>query len=187
MFGLERTVALLGGPAVLGRSVQSEMGLSEAVAAGLPSGSLDAMLGHMTERDIPHAFVYRVVGNERTLQRKRRECIVLSAGESDRLARLARITTIAEETFGDAARGARWLAKPHRTLSGQTPMSLVRTDAGAVVVEQSLGRIAHGTRCSSGLPLAVGLSPISAYPIAASKRDRARHAPSRLGFRCAAA
>jgi len=144
MFGFERTVALLGGPSVLGRSVQSELGLSEAVAAGLPSGSLDAMLEHMTERDIPHAFVYRVVGSERTLQRKRRDHIVLSAAESDKLARLARITTIAEETLGDPARGARWLAKPNRALGGQTPLSLLGTDAGAVVVEQALGRIAHG-------------------------------------------
>jgi len=144
MIGFERTVALLGGRSVLGRSVQSELGLSEAVTAGLPSGSLDAMLEHMTERDIPHAFVYRIVGSERTLQRKRREHIALSVAESDKLARLARITTIAEETLGDPPRGARWLAKPNRALGGQTPLSLLGTDAGAVVVEQALGRIAHG-------------------------------------------
>lgn len=144
MIGFERTVALLGGRSVLGRSVQSELGLSEAVTAGLPSGSLDAMLEHMTERDIPHAFVYRIIGSERTLQRKRREHIALSVAESDKLARLARITTIAEEMLGDPPRGARWLAKPNRALGGQTPLSLLGTDAGAVVVEQALGRIAHG-------------------------------------------
>ncbi len=82
------------------------MGLAEAVAAGLPSASLDAMLEHMTERDIPHAVVYRVVGSERTLQRKRRDRIGSSPTESDKLARLARIATIAEEALGDPSRGA---------------------------------------------------------------------------------
>jgi len=144
MTGLDRTVAFLGGTKVLGRRVESDMALAAAVAEGLPSGSLDAVLAHLAESAIPQGRVYQVVGNERTLQRKRREHVVLSAGESDKLARLARLAAFAEETLGSRERGYRWLGKPNRSLNGEVPIALLGTDAGAVIVEQVLGRIAHG-------------------------------------------
>lgn len=120
------------------------MTLAEAVAAGLPSDALDAVLAHFAASTISKWRVYQVVGNVRTLQRKRRECAVLSADESDRLARLARLAVCAELSLGSRERGSRWLGKPNRSLDGEAPISLLGTHAGAVAVEQVLGRIAHG-------------------------------------------
>jgi putative toxin-antitoxin system antitoxin component (TIGR02293 family) len=144
MMGLERTLALLGGTNVLGRGVDSGLRLAEAVAAGLPSGALDAMLAHFAATTISKGRVYRVVGKTRTLQRKRRDHSDLSADESDRLARLARLAACAEDSLGSRESGARWLGKPNRALDGQAPIALLATDAGAVAVEQVLGRIVHG-------------------------------------------
>ncbi len=144
MLGLERTLALLGGTKVLGRGVNSGLTLAEAVAVGLPSGALDAVLAHFAASPISKGRVYQVVGKERTLQRKRREQALLSTDESDRLARLARLAVCAEESLGSRESGARWLEKPNRALDYESPIDLLATDAGAVAVEQVLGRIAHG-------------------------------------------
>ena len=62
----------------------------------------------------------------------------------DRVARVTRVTTRAEEALGDASKARRWLRKPNRALQGQRPLDLLDSDAGARVVEQALGRIEHG-------------------------------------------
>jgi putative toxin-antitoxin system antitoxin component (TIGR02293 family) len=88
--------------------------------------------------------VYRVVGSARTLQRKRTAKRPLSADESDRLARLARLLVRSEEALGDEEKAHRWLSQPNRALGGQRPLSLLDSDVGARAVERVLGRIEHG-------------------------------------------
>lgn len=81
--------------------------------------------------------------NERTAQR-RREQGSLTADESDRLARIARVTRRAVEALGDADRGREWLRRPNRALRGHAPLALLGTDAGAERVTDELGRIEFG-------------------------------------------
>lgn len=50
----------------------------------------------------------------------------------------------AEEALGDAVKARRWLRKPNRALQGRVPLDLPRSEAGARIVEQVLGRIEHG-------------------------------------------
>ncbi|MDE2981088.1 MAG: MbcA/ParS/Xre antitoxin family protein [Gemmatimonadota bacterium] len=64
--------------------------------------------------------------------------------QPDRVARVTRVTTIAEEALGDASKARRWLRKPNRALRGERPLDLLDSDAGARVVEQVLGRIEYG-------------------------------------------
>lgn len=141
---IERTLAYLGGAKTLGKGVASDLALADAVAHGLPSGSLDAFVLQVAPAALSLSSVYQVVGSERTLQRKRITRTRLSSAESDKLARLARVAAHAEEALGDRDRALRWLGKPNRALGGKTPMMLLGSDAGAVVVEQVLERIAHG-------------------------------------------
>jgi putative toxin-antitoxin system antitoxin component (TIGR02293 family) len=81
--------------------------------------------------------------NERTALR-RKEGGELSAEESDRLARLARITRTAIESLGDEQRAREWMTRENRALRGQPPLHLAVTDAGAELVADELGRIEYG-------------------------------------------
>jgi len=68
----------------------------------------------------------------------------LTAQESDRLARLARILTYASNVFVTEEKASSWLTRPHRVLQGTAPIELLDTDLGTQVVETMLGRIEHG-------------------------------------------
>ncbi|HEY4101871.1 MAG TPA: antitoxin Xre/MbcA/ParS toxin-binding domain-containing protein [Gemmatimonadales bacterium] len=139
------TVAsFLGGRRVLRESVTSDLQLAALVRAGLPAGSLDHVLDELSPSVAPQADIYRVVGNARTLQRKRTAKTRLSPDESDRLARLARIVLRTEAALGSTPAAHHWLARPNRALAGKTPLSLLDSDAGSLAVEQVLGRIEHG-------------------------------------------
>jgi uncharacterized protein (DUF2384 family) len=55
------------------------------------------------------------------------------------------IQTLAEETFGDKEKANRWLCQPLAELHGETPLAVVRTEAGVRVIETILGKIAWGS------------------------------------------
>jgi putative toxin-antitoxin system antitoxin component (TIGR02293 family) len=134
----------LGGRKTLGRDVNSDNELIAIVREGLPAEALDHVLAELAEGEIPQASVYRLIGSGRTLQRKRSQDLKLSALESDRLARLARMLVRTEEVFGDAERSRRWLMEPNRALGGQLPLELLDSDTGTVAVDRILVRIDHG-------------------------------------------
>jgi putative toxin-antitoxin system antitoxin component (TIGR02293 family) len=75
---------------------------------------------------------------------RRKEERRLSASESDRLYRLARIAARAEEVLGASEEARRWLVAPNRALGSVAPLSLLDTDEGARQVEAILGRLEHG-------------------------------------------
>lgn len=135
---------MLGGRRVLRRTITSDLELASAVSAGLPSGSLDHLLENVEGHIERNEDVYRIVGSARTLQRKRASRAVLSAGESDRLARLARILVRAEEALGDREKALVWMGRPNRALGGNRPLAIVDSDSGTLAVERVLGRIEHG-------------------------------------------
>jgi putative toxin-antitoxin system antitoxin component (TIGR02293 family) len=85
-----------------------------------------------------------IVVAKRTLARRIAKKERLTVGETDRALRLARIGAQAESVFGDHEKAARWLRKPSRALSGQTPIVMLRTETGAQLVNELLGQIAHG-------------------------------------------
>ena len=101
---------------------------------------LDELLDHGFTRD----ELFRLVVPRRTLARRRHAGEQLAPEESDRAVRLARITALAERVFGEDAKAYAWLREPSRTLSGQVPLDLLRTETGAQLVEQTLHRIDFG-------------------------------------------
>lgn len=134
------TLRLLGGPAAVatrGAAVPRDA-TGRVVLKYAAVSSLSRVLG------VSEPKLMRVVDvNERTAQR-RREQGALTAEESDRLARVARVTQRAIEAFGDPDRAKAWLARPNRALQGLPPLDLLGTDAGAECVADELGRIEHG-------------------------------------------
>jgi putative toxin-antitoxin system antitoxin component (TIGR02293 family) len=77
-------------------------------------------------------------------QRIRRHRTERSPALTDRVARLLRIQTLAEETFGDHEKANRWLRRALTELDGETPLVIAQTETGARVIETILGKIAWG-------------------------------------------
>ena len=134
--------AVLGGRKVLGRSIKNFAELAELIRNGLPSGSL-LVLG--AKLDLKSAALSEKLGiPQRTLTRRLSRHSRLTAAESDRTVRLARVYATAVEMIGNAAKAAEWLRTPNRALRGQVPIDQLDTDLGVREVENILGRIAYG-------------------------------------------
>lgn len=88
--------------------------------------------------------LFDIVVPRRTLARRRHAGMRLSADESGRAVRLARIAEMAERVFGDPAKAQRWLRKPDRALGGSMPLELLKSETGGYAVEQALNQIDHG-------------------------------------------
>jgi putative toxin-antitoxin system antitoxin component (TIGR02293 family) len=80
----------------------------------------------------------------RTLQHRRSRHEKLSVEESDRVIRLIRVVSAAETVYGSRERALAWLRRPHPRLDGRNPLSLLRTDTGARIVEELLIQIDEG-------------------------------------------
>jgi putative toxin-antitoxin system antitoxin component (TIGR02293 family) len=135
-----RTARMVGGKAVVGRSIRDGIDLAQAVRRGLPVSAVEHMLetGRLTMAEME-----KVVLPRKTLA-NRRKVGTLTAEQSDRLVRVARVLAMAEETFGNQEKAAIWLRRPTTALAGERPLALLDTDEGARAVESLLGRIGHG-------------------------------------------
>ncbi len=135
---------LLGGRSVLGRTVRTDSELIAAVRDGLPFLALRHLFDEFASTDLAVQEMYSLVGSPRTLQRKQAARTRLTAAESDRVARVARVLARAEEAIGDKARARLWLTEPTAALGGRRPVELLDSDLGTGQVERVLGRIEHG-------------------------------------------
>jgi putative toxin-antitoxin system antitoxin component (TIGR02293 family) len=131
----------LGGTPVLGEAIRSPLDWIGALENGLPPEAVDAAVerGILTRDEADELVIPR-----RTLSHRRQKSQRLTLEESDKLSRIARLTTRAAETFGSQEDAVGWLREPNGALAGQTPLALLRSGEGAVLVEQILGRIDHG-------------------------------------------
>ncbi len=133
---------VLGGRKILGRSVKKADDLAELVREGLPAGSVKLLAERL---DMGSTALSRKLGiPQRTLTRRMSHRSRLTAAESDRTVRLARVYASAVEMIGDEERAVGWLQTPNRALGGERPLDQLDTDVGAREVEDLLGRIAYG-------------------------------------------
>lgn len=131
----------LGGSHVLGTRVRTREDLIHVIRDGL---SFDSVTAVKERFDIKPDLLHSLLDlPPRTLAR-RKKSKRLRSEESDRLVRVARIGTLAEETLGTRQKAAGWLAAENRALGGASPISRLDTDVGTREVEDLLIRIAHG-------------------------------------------
>ena len=131
---------VLGGRAALGHLNKAE-DLREAVRAGLPLIALHSVQDSL---QLTREALSRILSvPERTLARRQKQAR-LTADESDRLVRVARIMAHANQVLGSRDKAAHWLRTTNRALGGIAPVSLLDTDIGAQQVTDILGRIEHG-------------------------------------------
>lgn len=132
-------VRTLGGPRVVpARSLEE---LQKVLRAGLPYLALSAVARGFGLAGDDLTAILRIPA--RTLARRKKQRR-FSAEESDRLFRLGRIATLAEETLGNRTKATQWLHSRNRALDNRTPLSELDTDLGAEQVESVLLRLAHG-------------------------------------------
>ena len=86
----------------------------------------------------------RLIIPRRTLAHRKARQQPLSRAESERAVRVASLTALAEETFGNRAKAQAWLRRPTSALADRRPLDLLDSEPGARVVEQLLYRIEHG-------------------------------------------
>lgn len=140
MTPVERVVDVLGGRAVLKRSVTTWRELEEAVSDGLPKRSLQLVATRALPEGAPAGpLVYRVVPIA-TFKRRTR----LTPEESARTERLARVVALAEGIWDEQDDAREFLNRPHPLLDGRSPIQVASTELGARRVEQLLHDVDHG-------------------------------------------
>jgi putative toxin-antitoxin system antitoxin component (TIGR02293 family) len=140
--GTEAIAEVLGGRKVLGKAVKKADDLAQLVRKGLPASSVTALAQKL---DMGNTVLSRKLGiPQRTLTRRLSQHSRLTAAESDRTVRFARVYASAVEMIGDEDKAVEWLRTPNRALGGERPFDQLDTDLGAREVEDILGRIAYG-------------------------------------------
>lgn len=135
---LKETVKILG----LKQAIHSSLDLLPVIRHGLPSTSLEAVSKSM---DLSALATVESLGlAKRTLARRLQEKQTLTAEESERIVRLARVLAQATAVLGHIEKARRWLQKPNRACGGNVPLSLLDTDIGTNAVLEELGRIDYG-------------------------------------------
>lgn len=138
----EAIAEVLGGRKVLGKTVKKPNDLAQLVRRGLPASSVTALAEKL---DVGNTVLSRKLGiPQRTLTRRLSQRSRLTAAESDRTVRFARMYASAVEMIGDEEKAVQWLRTPNRALGGERPLDQLDTDLGARAVEDILGRIAYG-------------------------------------------
>jgi putative toxin-antitoxin system antitoxin component (TIGR02293 family) len=129
---VERVSEFLGLP----EDIHDSESLIAKVAEGLPTRSVESILGVMNSRPLIDIIP------ERAFRRAKSEKIPLSPGRSRVLFDFARAYVVADKVHsGNGALVMRFLEKPNADLGGAVPMSLaISSPAGADAVIELLNR-----------------------------------------------
>ena len=111
----------------------------------LVEGRLGAsVIKRLSALGLERSEIDEVVIPSRTLQHRRSRREKLTMEESDRVLRIIRVLSSAEAVYGSRERALAWLRKPQVRLEGRSPLSLLKTDTGSRIVEETLIQIDEG-------------------------------------------
>jgi putative toxin-antitoxin system antitoxin component (TIGR02293 family) len=121
----------------------SLLSMARLVEAGLPLAALDRMVRAIAPNDA--SFVASIVPKATLSRRRAAAAGTLSAEESNKVARLAKVWAMAMRVWNDEADARTFLSRPHPMLEGRSPRDLaVASDPGADAVMNIIGRGAYG-------------------------------------------
>ena len=141
MIDVHKVAEVLGGFDVLGKQIGSVLELDEAVSKGLPKSALRNTVRRVYDEPASQRRAMYNVVPEATYKRRRDR---LSAAESERTERLARIIAAAEYVWNDREDARAFLLNPHWELGGKSPIQAAASELGAREVETILFRIFYG-------------------------------------------
>jgi putative toxin-antitoxin system antitoxin component (TIGR02293 family) len=122
------------------RPPETERELLDIVERQLPASSINRLLALGVTRGEVDALVIPL----RTLQHRRSRREKLTVDESDRVLRMMRVLSQAENVYGSRQRALEWLRRPSPRLGKRAPLELLKTDAGSRIVEEFLIQIDEG-------------------------------------------
>jgi putative toxin-antitoxin system antitoxin component (TIGR02293 family) len=114
--------------------------LNDAVAEGLPKAALRQTASRIFPGRIEQRQLMNRIVPEATFKRRGDR---LSASESERTERIARVVANAEDVWDERDDARRFLTTPHPALRGRSPIDAMM-ELGARQVEEILGKIPHG-------------------------------------------
>jgi putative toxin-antitoxin system antitoxin component (TIGR02293 family) len=120
--------------------IRSDRELASLVEKRLPAETIKSLV----RGGLSDAEVYQLIVPRRTLAHRIAQRQSLSLEESDRAVRVARLTAMAEQVFGEPDRAWRWLRKEKRRFEGKTPLEMLATEAGARLVEEMIAQVDDG-------------------------------------------
>lgn len=112
-----------------------------SIQKGLPVSVVSTLT---TDLGIPSLELTRKLGLSKATLHRRQKTGRLTADESDKAVRFARLFGQAVETLDSEDAARRWLSSPQVGLGGAVPLDYAETEAGAREVSNLLGRIEYG-------------------------------------------
>jgi putative toxin-antitoxin system antitoxin component (TIGR02293 family) len=133
--------ALLGGRAVIGHPLKTEMDLYELSRIGLPKKALLSLISNLNLSIRSMARMLNIT--ERTIQRKGDQEI-LDLSTSEQILQIAEVFSRGAEVFGSPENFQDWMGSENISLGGRRPVELLPSRYGAQMVLDVLGRMEHG-------------------------------------------
>jgi putative toxin-antitoxin system antitoxin component (TIGR02293 family) len=130
------------GTRILGLEARSDLQVVERLAGGLDTQSVVRLADHLG-LSVTRVLDLASIKSSTFHDRKNRHR-PLSAEESGRVYRLAKVTEAAEQFFGHGDAAQRWLNQSKVALGGKGPLTFAATAEGADYVLKLLGRMEHG-------------------------------------------
>ena len=124
----------------IGVSQNSALDLAEIAEKGLPTSSI----AYLKEKGLTFSEVSEIVISPRTLKHRKARGEQLSVEETERLLRVARILSLADQVFGSHEKALTWLRQVDERLHDRTPLSMLHTESGGRLVENLLWQIDEG-------------------------------------------
>lgn len=112
------------------------------IRRGLPASSFEQVAAAF--RLSRQALAEKLGLAPRTMNRKKKANDVLTAGESEKVLRAARVRNLARDLFTTDEAVSEWLKSPASPLKGTAPIDLLDTDLGAREVEGFIRGLAYG-------------------------------------------
>jgi putative toxin-antitoxin system antitoxin component (TIGR02293 family) len=126
-----------------GRSGYTALRFSQTIACGLPLRSVERV--HKIVAPRYRGFSALVIAKQ-TLVRRRKKGEPLSRTESERLARIARVWSMAKGVYKDDELTRTFLMRPHQLLEGRVPLEVAtENEYGTEAVVEILGRLKYGS------------------------------------------
>lgn len=123
-------------------AARSPMALMSRIEHGLPLAALDRVARLIAPGDAQ--FKYRLV--PKATYERRKGTNRLSAEEGTRLARLARVWSLALDVWRDEAEARDFLFRPHAMIEDRAPIDVViQSEFGAEMVIDILGGLKYGS------------------------------------------
>jgi putative toxin-antitoxin system antitoxin component (TIGR02293 family) len=125
---------------LIGISPKSDFELARMTEEGLPLGSIVSLKNH----GLTFTEISEIVISPRTLKHRKSRREQLSKEETDRVVRVARLVSMAEDVFGSKKKALAWLRAKDDRLENRAPLQMLSTESGGRLIENMLWQIDEG-------------------------------------------